>query len=132
MFREKIKKSLKWIKENKEDILFGAGFILTMAGGTYVTVEFVKACQALSYNPKTIESRNKFLNDLMCIKPLDVQKTDRDGGWLLLDCYQPNLYWPITHGLNKEELDNVSNLVETKNISTGQALMELGLLRSNC
>ena len=119
MFREKIKKAWKWTKENKTEILYCLGAAASFAAGTYVTIEFVKACKAV-------------VSSSMNITPLDVQKTDGRGGWLLMDCYEQNLYWPVEHGLNPEEIQKVSDLVETKDISTGQALMELGLLRVNC
>lgn len=54
------------------------------------------------------------------------------NGWMLLDAYEPNLYWPTTHGLSIEEIQEVGKLIEEENISTGEALARLGLLRANC
>lgn len=118
----KVKKGFNWIRNHKYELIWSAAAIGGTAVSVYVTAEFIKACKTVYTNG---------LPDVISVKPLDVQKTDGDGGWMLLDCYQPDLYWPITHGLNPEELQKVSDLVERENISTGQALISLGLLRAN-
>lgn len=64
------------------------------------------------------------------VKPNDIVRYS--NGWMLLDAYEPNLYWPTKHGLSVEEIKQVGELIEREGISTGEALLSLGLLRSNC
>ena len=73
---------------------------------------------------------DKQLKNLVTVKPNDIVRYS--NGWMLLDAYEPNLYWPTKHGLSVEEIKQVGELIEREGISTGEALLSLGLLRSNC
>lgn len=65
------------------------------------------------------------------INPGDIVRYSPSSGWLLIDSDNPQIYWPIDHGLTDEEVKSLSELIND-GLSTGQALIKLGLLRANC
>lgn len=66
------------------------------------------------------------------INPGDIVRYSPSSGWLVMDAENPQVYWPIDHGLTDEETKSLFDLVNNEGLSTGQALIKLGLLRANC
>ena len=109
--KAKAKKVCNWVDNNFETIVGVAGALVVGIGVPVASV-------VLGYK-------------ICGTTPVDIVKFKKNDGWLLLDAYEPNLYWPTIHGLNEDELGQVASLIVNENISTGEALLRLGLLRSN-